>query len=133
MRQQSEHDQIGGAAGVTRLVAAFYRRMDTLPEAAAIRALHDDDLTADHHKLAAFLSGWLGGPPLYMNAWDAPTVRDLHRHLPIDRAAAEAWLVCMAGALEEVVDDPSLRSTLMLRFRSHAHGARNRGERPPPA
>ena len=128
MADPTDHERIGGAAGIARLVAAFYRRMDTLPEAAAIRALHDDDLTADHHKLAAFLSGWLGGPAMYMNAWDAPTVRALHRHLPIDREAAEAWLLCMRGALEETVADLQLQSRLLRRFRSHAHGARNRAD-----
>ncbi len=121
----SSYDALGGAPTVRRLVDRFYDRMDTLPEAAAIRALHDDDLTADRHKLVAFLSGWLGGPALYWEAWTPDVVRARHRHLPVDRAAAEAWLLCMRGALDEVVDDAALRAALMLRFTATAHGARN--------
>ena len=32
--------RIGGAPAVDRLVEAFYRRMDELPEARGIRAMH---------------------------------------------------------------------------------------------
>jgi hemoglobin len=37
--------RIGGAASVDRLVEAFYARMDALPEAATIRAMHAPDLS----------------------------------------------------------------------------------------
>lgn len=122
----SDFEAIGGAEGVRRLVDAFYDRMERLPEAAAIRALHDDDLSSDRHKLAAFLSGWLGGPPLYWMDWDDATIAARHAHLPVDAAAANAWLRCMRGALEEVVGDPALIAGLLRRFTRAAHGARNR-------
>lgn len=121
----SDYEAIGGHPGVVRLVDAFYANMDALPVAAAIRALHDDDLTADRHKLVAFLSGWLGGPPLYWETWGAPAVRQRHAHLPVDRDAVEAWLTCMARALEETVPDPALRADLQRRFRLVAEHVRN--------
>jgi hemoglobin len=121
----SDYDAIGGAAAVRRLVDRFYDRMSTLPEAAAIRALHQDDLTADRHKLAAFLSGWLGGPPLYWEGTSAPVVRARHRHLPVDSAARDAWMLCMTGALDEVVADPALRARLRRRFAGVAALVRN--------
>ena len=55
----------GGFEGLLGLVERFYRKMDELPEAARIRAMHPDDLTVSKDKLARFLSGWLGGPRLY--------------------------------------------------------------------
>lgn len=121
----SYYDLVGGHAAVVRLVDRFYAHMDTLPEAAAIRALHDDDLTADKHKLAAFLSGWLGGPPLYWEQYGHPMLRRRHGHLPIDTAAARAWMLCMTAALEEVVADPPLRAFLIERFAGVADHVRN--------
>ena len=40
----SMFERIGGAVVIDRLVEAFYRRMDTLPEATTIRAMHAPDL-----------------------------------------------------------------------------------------
>ena len=58
------YELLGGADGVRTLVERFYQLMDTLPEAARIRALHPADLHGSTDKLYKFLSGWLGGPPL---------------------------------------------------------------------
>jgi hemoglobin len=121
----SDHARLGGQEAVVRLVERFYHHMDTLPEAAAIRALHDDDLTADKHKLAAFLSGWLGGPPLYWQEYGHPRLRMRHAHLPIDTAAAAAWLTCMMAALGEVVEDAAFREELVARFAHTAAHLRN--------
>jgi len=123
--ERSYYDQVGGHAAVVRLVDRFYAAMDTLPEAATIRALHDDDLTADKHKLAAFLSGWLGGPPLYWEQYGHPMLRRRHGHLPVDSSAARAWMLCMTTALEEVVADPALRAFLIERFAGVADHIRN--------
>ena len=123
--EPSIYERVGGHEALVRLVDRFYTHMDTLPEAAGIRALHDDDLTADRHKLAAFLSGWMGGPPLYWEAYGHPKLRMRHRHLPIDTAAARAWLVCMARALDEVVEDEHLRAFLLQRFADVAAHMRN--------
>ena len=123
--ERSYYDQVGGHAAVVRLVDRFYAAMDTLPEAATIRALHDDDLTADKHKLAAFLSGWLGGPPLYWEQYGHPMLRRRHGHLPVDSSAARAWMLCMTTALEEVVAEPALRAFLIERFAGVADHIRN--------
>ena len=121
------YEAIGGRDAVVRLVDRFYDLMDTLPEAGGIRALHQDDLTFDRHKLVAFLSGWLGGPELYWEGTSDDLIRQRHAHLPIDTAAAKAWLRCMSGALEEVVADQALRRTLGRRFSRAAMHARNIG------
>jgi hemoglobin len=113
-----------------RLVDHFYDLMDALPEAANIRALHQDDLTADRHKLVAFLSGWLGGPELYWEGSSDDLVKRRHTHLPVDTAAAQAWLRCMSGALEAVVQDDALRKQLARRFARVAMNARNTPDAP---
>lgn len=121
----SLYDLVGGHDAVLRLVDRFYTHMDTLPEAATIRALHDDDLSDDRHKLAAFLSGWLGGPPLYWEQYGHPMLRRRHMHLPIDTGAARAWMTCMVRALDEVVADAELRGFLVERFAGVADHMRN--------
>jgi len=55
----------GGTAGIERLVDDFYHAMNQFPQAAGIRAMYPEDLTLPREKLAAFLSGWLGGPRHY--------------------------------------------------------------------
>lgn len=93
----------GGADGLLRLSSAFYAYMDSLPEAAAIRAMHPADLTLSTDKLATFLSGWLGGPKTYPARFGPISIPSAHAHLAIDEAERDAWLLCMARA---VADQP---------------------------
>ena len=60
------YERLGGAAGVRRLVQRFYFLMDDLPEAYSVRKMHPSDLAGSEEKLFEFLSGWLGGPDLYV-------------------------------------------------------------------
>src|SRR5262249_7229139 len=43
---ETPFERIGGQTTVDRLIDAFYDRMETLPEAAIIRRLHPEDLSA---------------------------------------------------------------------------------------
>ena len=97
--------RIGGQPAVDRLVEAFYRRMDLLPEARGIRAMHRADLTATKDVLKRYLGEWLGGPPRYSEERGHPRLRMRHIHLQIGPAERDAWMLCMGGALEEVVAD----------------------------
>ena len=58
----SMFERIGGAVVIDRLVEAFYLRMDTLPEAMVIRAMHAPDLGPVKSVLKRYLSEWTGGP-----------------------------------------------------------------------
>ena len=60
------YEVIGGDAGVRRLVDRFYDLMDASPEAATIRRLHAASLKASRDKLYMYLTGWTGGPPIYV-------------------------------------------------------------------
>ncbi len=77
---QSFYEAIGGQQTVRALVNRFYDLMDTVPEAAGIRALHPETLDESREKLFMFLSGWMGGPPLYVERFGHPRLRA--RHLP---------------------------------------------------
>ena len=59
------YDLLGGEAAVRKLVDRFYDLMDETPEYYVVRKLHPADLSGSREKLFMFLSGWLGGPPLY--------------------------------------------------------------------
>src|SRR3954452_25455394 len=61
----SMFERIGGSATINRLVDRFYERMDTLPEAKIIRAMHADDLGLIRDVLKRYLIEWTGGPKLY--------------------------------------------------------------------
>lgn len=89
----------GGIEGLRRLVADFYRLMDELPEATALRQLHGESLTLASDKLACFLSGWLGGPRLFSERYGPIALPSFHAQWPIDQAHSAAWLQCMAGAI----------------------------------
>lgn len=105
-------ERVGGAVAIDRLVEAFYRRMDAEPQAAVIRAMHPDDLGGTKQILKRYLSEWTGGPKLYSPEKGHPRLRQRHMGFRIGDAERDAWLMCMRGALAEVVVDPEARQEL---------------------
>ena len=116
---------IGGEDAIRRLVDRFYALMDALPEARTIRALHAADLSLAKERLFMFLSGWLGGPPLYAERFGHPRLRQKHQAFPIGNAERDAWMLCMTRALDEVVPDNELRAQLTASFFKTANFLRN--------
>jgi hemoglobin len=116
---------LGGETAVKQLVERFYQLMDELPEATTIRALHPADLTQAKERLFLFLSGWLGGPPLYTERFGQPHLRRAHLAFPIDEAARDAWMRCMTQALNEQAPDPELFTQLLDSFYKTADFLRN--------
>lgn len=125
MAELSPYERLGGEAAVRKLVDRFYDLMDTLPEAGGIRALHPADLTGSRDKLFKFLSGWLGGPPLYQTEYGHPRLRARHLPFPIGTAERDAWLLCMEQALAETEMDELLRMHLRQSLRNTADHMRN--------
>jgi hemoglobin len=119
------HARIGGDEAVARLVDAFYRQMDTLPEAAGIRAMHEADLGPTREVLKKYLAEWLGGPARYSAERGHPRLRMRHAAFPIGAAERDAWLTCMQRAMDEVVTDAALREQLMHSFFKTADWIRN--------
>lgn len=110
------YDRIGGEKALKELVTRFYGYMDILPEAAHIRAMHAEDLGGAKEKLFKFLSGWLGGPPLFEREFGHPQLR--MRHFPFSIGAAERnqWMLCMGLALDDLPLDDAFREDLLQAF-----------------
>lgn len=92
---------MGGEAGLRQLVDHFYDLMAELPEAANVLVMHPDVPLA-RDKLAAFLTGWLGGPKRYSERWGSVRIPVAHAHLPIGQAEHDVWLACMDGAVDRM-------------------------------
>lgn len=124
--QQSALDLIGGSARLRELVDRFYDLMELEPEFSGIRAMHPTPLDGSRDKLYWFLSGWTGGPDLYVERLGHPRLRA--RHLPYAIASAERdqWLRCMALAMQDVGIDEALQERLMQSFYQTADWMRNR-------
>jgi len=107
------YEALGGEAVLQQLTARFYETMDGLPEAKACRAIHPADLGPARQKLFEYLSGWLGGPPLFTDKYGPPMLR--RRHLParIGAEEAEGWLICFRKAWAETVEDAALTGQIM--------------------
>ncbi len=121
----THYQRIGGEAKVRELVDRFYDHMDELPEAYGIRKLHAADLSGSRQKLFEFLSGWMGGPPLYTDKHGHPMLRRRHLPFPIGDDERDQWLHCMRLALDEVVEEPALRHELERAFVKVADHMRN--------
>ncbi|MCK1318413.1 MULTISPECIES: group II truncated hemoglobin [unclassified Bradyrhizobium] len=119
-------ERIGGSATIDRLVDRFYERMDTLPEAKIIRAMHADDLGLIRDVLKRYLTKWTGGPKLYSVEKGHPRLRQRHIGFAIGDAERDAWMLCMRGALEETVVDAAARQDLDKALSGLADGMRNR-------
>jgi len=123
---QTLYESIGGGQTVRALVDRFYDLMDALPEAAGIRALHPETLDDSREKLFMFLTGWMGGPPLYIERFGHPRLRARHLPFPIGESERDQWLMCMNKALEEVVDNGLTRVQIARSFAQLADFMRNK-------
>src|SRR6201999_280737 len=119
-------EQIGGQPTVDRIIDAFYDRMDILPEAKIIRELHPADLAATRAVLKKYLAEWLGGPRAYSQERGHPRLRARHLPFSIGDEERDAWMLCMRGAMEEVVTDPAAREWILQKLSGVADWMRNR-------
>ena len=114
MTEQTPYELLGGERGVLSLVDRFYFFMDTLPEAAGIRAIHAKSLAGARDKLFKFLSGWLGGPDLFIRQYGHPRLRQRHFPFAIGAAERDQWMLCMNKALDEMPLDAVFRENISL-------------------
>jgi hemoglobin len=120
------YEAIGGEAAVWRIVDRFYDIMDSDPEAASIRAMHARDLSPMRERLFEFLSGWLGGPPLYFQRPGHNCVVSAHRPFAIGEDERDQWLACMHRALAESGVTEEMRTLLDAPFQRIANALRTR-------
>jgi hemoglobin len=123
-------EQLGGVDGVRALVDRFYDLMDLEPELAELRALHPSTLDGSRDKFAWFLTGWLGGPDLYVERFGHPRLRARHLPFPIDIQARDQWLTCMGLAMAEIGEaggfTAEMQERLITSFANTADHMRNR-------
>ena len=110
------YDSLGGATGLHRLVNRFYALMDELPEAYTVRLMHPESLTGSAESLFEFLSGWFGGPSLYIAKKGHPRLRMRHANYVVGPLVRDEWMLCMTQALTEQVADLAFRTHLIETF-----------------
>ena len=123
---RTPYELVGGDAKVRELVDRFYDLMDFEPAYRTLRAVHGNTLESAREKLYQFLSGWLGGPPLYTDKYGHPMLRARHLPFAIGDVERDQWMACMRQAMEETHVPQELRGPLGDAFQKTADWMRNR-------
>ena len=124
----TQYEKLGGEAGLRQLVKNFYQAMDSQASVKPIRDMHANDLTEAEEKLFLFLSGWLGGPSLYIEKYGHPRLRARHLPFSIGTKERDQWLHCMDTALEKMNIEKPMHDELMQAFFNTADFMRNKKE-----
>jgi len=111
----SSYERLGGEDAVRTLVDRFYDLMNEDEDVSGVREMHAKSLRVSREKLYLFLSGWLGGPDLYIEKYGHPMLRRRHLPFAIGVSERDQWLKCMNTVLDEQVEEP-LRSQLKESF-----------------
>lgn len=111
--------RIGGASGLHKLINTFYDIIENDPEGEILHLLHLRGHGVAHSRVEQFnfLSGFLGGPQLYIEKHGHSDVRDMHRHVQVGPAERDAWLLCMSRAIAIVGLENDVGEALMKHFR----------------
>lgn len=126
MSQTTPYELLGGESGVRALAEAFYDAMDELPEAQTIRRMHAESLDDIKEKLFEYLSGWMGGPPLYAQKHGTVCLTEPHAPYAIGPDERDQWLTCMDAALERVGASEQVKAMLKQPMFRIADAVRNR-------
>jgi hemoglobin len=120
------YQAIGGDETVKALAHRFYELMDTLPEARHVRAVHPPSLTGSEEKFYEYLTGYLGGPPLYTDKRGHPRLRSRHFVAEIGPVERDEWLLCFRQAMGETIANPKLRDIIWPPIERLAHHMQNK-------
>jgi len=114
------YELLGGETGIRRVVDAFYDHMEGDADLAPIRAMHAADLSPMRQGLFEFISGWIGGPPPFIQRKGSPCLTAAHAPYPIDRDAHDQWLECMRRAMADAEVPSRYQEALLPGFESIA-------------
>lgn len=128
MSDNPHYERLGGEAKIRELVDRFYELMDSRDDTRPLRQMHAKDLRVSRDKLFMFLSGWLGGPQLYMEKYGHPRLRQRHMPFAVDSAARDQWMSCMTQAMADVGIEEGMRQELEAAFFKTADFMRNQPE-----
>ena len=123
--------EILGQDGVRALAEAFYDVMDELPQAADVRAMHAENLETIKRKLTAYLTGWMGGPPVYQAMTGTVCLTEPHEPYAIGPKERDQWLLCMNEALERTGASDELKEMLKIPMFQIADTVRNQDDSSP--
>lgn len=115
---------MGGEDAVRLLAETFYDVIEA--ESPLLRSLLPADTTNTRRKFFMYLTGWLGGPPLYEEKYGHPRLRMRHLPFPIGEVEAAEWLRCMQTATDRAGVREPVRTFLAKRFTPLAEHMRNR-------
>lgn len=122
----SIYTRLGGEPALRSYVKSLYDFMDESTEVEHIRKMHPADLSHARDRLFMFLSGMLGGPPLYMQAFGHPRLRRRHMHFEIGEVERDQWLACAQHAAEQLAVAAQTRDDLMRELTAMADHLRNK-------
>ncbi len=105
--EETPYAQIGEETGVRGLVDAFYDIIEE--ESPTLRDMLPVSTSGSRQKLHEYLTGWLGGPPIYVEKRGHPRLRMRHAPFPIGRDEADEWMRCMRLAFDRVGLEGNLR------------------------
>jgi hemoglobin len=120
--------RLGGADRVRALVERFYDVMsEREPALARLHPCTPEGRVerGPRDRFGLFLIGWLGGPDDYVAAYGHPRLRMRHARVAVGVAMRDAWLRCMAAAMDDTGVTGELRQFLDERFAEVADFMRN--------
>lgn len=107
-----------GAEKLSELIHAFYKRVSENP---LLIPIFPEDFTETIRKQIQFQTQYLGGPNLFTEEHGHPMMRARHMHFKITPDRAQAWLECMAGAMDDIGLDGKFREIYYKRLVMTAH------------
>lgn len=114
--QISLYEMFGGESNLKILVSKFYEIMSKKDEYKILRDMHPKDISSSEEKLFMFLSGWMGGPQLYINKYGHPRLRARHMPFPITSNDGLSWVSCMKEALSTIDVTQEIKDFLIAEF-----------------
>jgi hemoglobin len=123
LEQTTLYERVGREPFFVELIARFYEGVEKDP---VLRPLYPEDLEPSKAHLAGFLSQYWGGPRQYSMERGHPRLRMRHAPFAIGQRERDAWVVCMAAAVEAVDVSPQDAALLMTYFNDTATFLMNR-------
>ena len=114
-----------GAEKLSELIDLFYSKVAVHPD---LHPIFPDDLTETARKQKQFQTQFLGGPNLFTDEHGHPMMKARHMPFPITEKRADAWLACMAQAMDEVGLDGKIREIYFKRLTLTAKHMVNKGD-----
>jgi len=125
LMENTHYERLGGEKSVRELVDRFYDLMDSRSDVRELRNIHAPDLHDARNKLFMFLSGWLGGPSLYIEKFGHPRLRQRHMPFAIGELERDQWMLCISQAMQDMDIDEALNKELYAAFYKTADFMRN--------